>query len=355
LRPINWSYAIRVIDYLEFAWSRSPLPDRFMLFFQSPSQFAVHSRSEIAGEKGDCRQFRNRVQRRAGQGYGITRIVRNLLQLEKFLKMFRITSIILLFFFIGAPLFAERHRLLFLGDAHSLEAFGQTIESELRSAGIDVYAVVDGGAGPYHWLKAYQPFPCSSVGFWEKSATTERRVNSIRTVPKIDDLIAEYRPEFVVIQTGGSLYAALRTQRRSKEENKAEIRSIIRQMSDTINRSGARAYWILPPHSHEVLHSPKLQYELAEIMKSEIISAHGTVFESGKVTHYTNPYPETDGVSYGMEESTEWATKVSWDLVNFIKTVGKHQLEISAKPAKTTIPVAAGIDFDPFNHSLSFP
>lgn len=209
-------------------------------------------------------------------------------------------------------------RILYLGDSLSIGAFGQTLDSSMRSSGFQVHTVVVGGATPYYWLKNYQALPCT-IGFWEKSEASERRVGYVRAVPKIEDLMAGTKPNVVVVQTGINLYATLRSKRRPKEENVAEVRSLIDQMCHAIAEAGAVSYWVLPPHSHEERYTSELQEELASIMREVVGRYEGTVFESRKVTKFVDPYPATDGIHYGPAEARGWAEKVSSHFNEFMK------------------------------------
>jgi hypothetical protein len=208
--------------------------------------------------------------------------------------------------------------ILYLGDSLSIGAFGQTFDSSLRSSGFQVHTVVAGGATPYYWLKSYQALPCT-IGFWEKSEATERRVGYVRAVPKLEDLMATTKPTVVVVQTGINLYATLRSKRRPKEENVEEVRSLIDQMCYAIAEAGAISYWVLPPHSHEERYTREIQDELASLMREVVEKYEGTVFESQKVTKFVDPYPATDGIHYGPAEARGWAEKVSSHFNEFMK------------------------------------
>jgi hypothetical protein len=159
--------------------------------------------------------------------------------------------------------------------------------------------------------------PCT-IGFWEKSNSSERRIGYVRAVPKLEDLIAESKPDVVVVQTGVNLYATLRSKRRSSRENVEEVRSLIDQMCQSIAEGGAASYWVLPPNSHEKRYSRELQELLADVMKSSVEKYQGVVFESQKSTKFTDPYPATDGIHYGPEDATGWANKVSEDFNQFM-------------------------------------
>lgn len=209
-------------------------------------------------------------------------------------------------------------RVLYLGDSLSIGAFGKTLDARMRETGLDVFTVVAGGASPYYWLGSYQSLPCT-IGYWEKTPQDERRLGYVKAVPKIESLISDYHPNYVVVQTGINLYATLRSKRRPKDENVAEVRSLIDQMCYAITQSGAKAYWILPPHSHEMRYPKELQEELASIMGSVVKTYNGAVFESQKFTKFTDPYPSTDGIHYGSEESENWAERVAADFRVFLR------------------------------------
>ena len=197
-------------------------------------------------------------------------------------------------------------------------AFGRSFDGELREDGFKVYTYAAGGASPYYWLSSYEPIP-SSIGFWKRTPTTNQRLGYIRAVPKIEPLIDACKPDFVVVQTGVNLYAALRSKRRPKEQNIAEVKRLIDGMCEAIHSRGARSFWVLPPSSHEDRYPVSLQKELAAIMKEVILKHEGGLFQSLNYTKFVDPYPATDGIHYGPEESEEWAVKVVGSFREFSK------------------------------------
>lgn len=234
---------------------------------------------------------------------------------------------------------ARTARVLYLGDSLSIGAFGRTFDQSMRSSGFEVHTVVAGGASPYYWLKNYQSLPCT-IGFWEKSPSSERRVGYVRAVPKLEDLLETHQPHVVVVQTGINLYATLRSKRRTKEANVAEVTSLIEQMCFSIAKSGATSYWVLPPHSHEQRYPKALQEELASIMRTVVNRYEGRVFESQQVTRFDDPYPATDGIHYGPEEARGWAQKVSLHFNDFMKVSPKAPTPqiVRALPIQTPAP-----------------
>lgn len=245
----------------------------------------------------------------------------------------------------------SKSRVLYLGDSLSIGAFGRTFDAALRSSGFQVHTVVAGGASPYYWLKNYRALPCT-IGFWEKSEAMERRVGYVRAVPKLEDLIAHSKPNVVVVQTGINLYATLRSKRRAKEANIAEVRSLIDQMCFAIAEGGALSYWVLPPHSHEDRYPKELQDELADLMREVVARYEGVVFESREVTRFTDPYPATDGIHYGPAAARSWAEKVSRHFGERMKVAPAETAKaiVRAQPRQTlpksapASPLAIGAD-----------
>lgn len=219
---------------------------------------------------------------------------------------------------VRANLSSRGHHVLYLGDSLSMGAFGRTLDERMRNNGLQVVTVVAGGASPYYWLRNFQPLPCT-IGFWQKTPKAEKRLGYVKAVPKIEDLMDEYKPEVVVIQTGVNLYATLRSKRRPKDQNVAEVYRLIDGMCKAIAERDAKGYWILPPHSHEKRYPASLQSELASIMKTVVKEYNGAVFESQKYTRFTDPYPATDGIHYGPGEARTWAERVAADFQVFMR------------------------------------
>jgi hypothetical protein len=236
---------------------------------------------------------------------------------------------------IGRGASQDPGKVLFLGDSFSIGTFGRTLDSRMRATGLDVYTVVAGGASPYYWLGNYQPLPCT-IGYWEKSPDDEKRLGYVKAVPKIENLIEDIKPDIVVVQTGVNLYATLRSKRRPKEDNVAEVRSLIDQMCYAITKNGAKGYWILPPHSHEQRYPRELQIELATLMSQVVKEYNGAVFESQKFTKFTDPYPSTDGIHYGSDDSQVWAERVAADFQVYLRINGSYAGKV---PDQRTGPV----------------
>ncbi|MGI8604281.1 MAG: SGNH/GDSL hydrolase family protein [Verrucomicrobiales bacterium] len=207
-------------------------------------------------------------------------------------------------------------RVLFLGDSFSKGAFGKTLDAQMRAAGLDVYTSVAGGASAYDWLPEFGTTSCD-IGYWEKTPRSERRVSYIARIPKINELIAKYGPDVVVIQGGTNMYSVLTSKRRSHEANVAEFERLLTRIGEYCRASGAHLYWITPPSAHPQRFTPELQAEMRSILM-RVAGKYGRVFNTYAVSRFTDPYPGTDGIHYGPTEAAAMARLVARDVVPFV-------------------------------------
>lgn len=207
-------------------------------------------------------------------------------------------------------------RILYLGDSMSMGAFGRTLDQKMRDAGLEVYTFVTGGATPYYWLSDYQPIS-STIGHWMRiPGAKPKRYATIKQVPKVEALIKSYDPDIVVVQTGTNMYASLRSKRRSEEENEKEVSYVYEKMCERVTEGGRRCYWITPPSAHEQRYPASLQERMRDLM-TRTVSRYGRIFDSYRVTSYTDPFPQNDGIHYGPEEAGAWANCVAEDIIRY--------------------------------------
>ena len=207
----------------------------------------------------------------------------------------------------------SRGRVLYLGDSFSMGTFGRTFDQSLRTGGFEVYTSICGGGSPYYWLKAYPPVAVN-IGYWEKTPVSDKRVRSIKAVPKIESLLAKWDPDIVVVQTGTNLYSQLRKKSRSKEANIKEVEGLTTKMCRAIKSSGAKVYWITPPSASTRTYPQALQDEMLAITQ-RAVRPYGKVFDSYAVTEF----PETsgsDGIHLGPTEARAWANRAASNFVS---------------------------------------
>ena len=136
-------------------------------------------------------------------------------------------------------------RVLFLGDSLAVGEFGRIFDQKLRDAGFEVYTSVAGGGTPYYWLGEYPPVSID-ITYWERTPTSQRRLPGISPVPKVERLLAMWKPDIVAVQTGTNLYAPLRSKKRTKAGNVREVESLIAKMCRAVTANGRQCHWITP-------------------------------------------------------------------------------------------------------------
>ncbi len=213
-------------------------------------------------------------------------------------------------------------RVLYLGDSLSMGAFGVTLDQRLREAGFDVYTSVTGGATPYYWLKEFENVE-ADIGHWKKTTSSDQRFKTLPATPKLEDLMKEFQPKTVIVQTGVNLYSTLRSKRLTPAQGQEKVESLVRKMAQAVTAGGARLYWITPPSSHFQRYDQALQEQMLGLMQRSV-GPFGRIFNSYAVTSFVDPYPETDGIHYGPKEAAAWGELVAADAVATLRS-GKFQ------------------------------
>jgi len=211
-------------------------------------------------------------------------------------------------------------RILFLGDSFSKGPFGRTLDASLRAAGLEVYTSVTGGASCYDWLPEYGRTSCD-IGYWEKTPRNEYRVGYISRVPKLDEMVARWKPNIVVIQGGTNMYSVLTSKRRPHDANVAELERLLSRVGEIVTSGKAKLYWITPATAHAQRFSPELQAEMRSIL-TRVGGRYGRVYDSYSVTRFTEPYPGSDGIHYGPTEANAWSRLVAKDLTAYARGRG---------------------------------
>ena len=184
--------------------------------------------------------------------------------------------------------------VLFVGDSHSVGPFGWALDQNLRDAGHQVATYASCGSIPKWWITG-QKTPC---GFFSRDLKGTKVQVTQNPTPIMDTLLADIKPEVVVMEFGGN-YVNMP----SDEFVKKDIRSFIAKIKAT----GAACFWITNPDSRTY------RAEMPRVLKliKEAVGNECPLFESQLVTRY----PETggDGIHYwntlGTPIAKSWAKK----------------------------------------------
>jgi hypothetical protein len=258
--------------------------------------------------------------------------------------------------------------VLFLGDSLSLCGFGKHLDERLRQMpGVkSVYSYMCCATQPLSWLKAS---PYSNVktrcGFWSIESVPDsaqpkqiedvygmRRgsVPKVHPVPKLEDLLARFRPDVLVMQTGGNLFDLFPDHKTVRpERDGSELRKFVFPfVSKAISRESSlkKIYWVASPVSGRV--SQHIQDFVVEQVRG-YFGAAATVIDSRPLVAYPYHHMERDREHFIGEDMDEWADKVfgivSQDLsmqsVASLKPLGELFPQIAAAAPTPTPAVVA--------------
>lgn len=222
-------------------------------------------------------------------------------------------------------------KVLMIGDSLTVGPFGDTIEAYLLNKygrnGMALYASC--GSSPESWLRDEHDFvtrcgfryasPIGSATFDFENGHPPRKV----LTPKIDALVAGYRPSVVVVQLGTNWMDAIV----ESGPHDARYRSIVDRFIAAIRCRDCvhQIIWITPPdHSH---YSAKVKANVDELLKGEAQSCNFEIIDSLKVTHYVLGQTGSDGVHYNTKPAHEWANNVLVDLEKRLRSKNVAALE----------------------------
>lgn len=201
--------------------------------------------------------------------------------------------------------------VLYIGDSLSVGKFGELLHGYLARAfgpkNVALYASC--GSSPESWLRG-EPTFVTKCGYREEAEDRYAVVDSVtrHATPKLEDLIARYRPSILIVQLGTNWMDRLMTGNPSKE---SEVRGYFHEFVVATRHSPVQeVIWIMPPDSS---HYPRRVQELvAEVLRSGVASQNSwTLIESRPMTRpYILGKTGRDGIHYNSQASADWAEKV---------------------------------------------
>jgi GDSL-like Lipase/Acylhydrolase len=208
----------------------------------------------------------------------------------------------------SAPAEPMMNKVLMIGDSLSVAKFGDVMRDFLVSTcgARNVAVFASCGSSPENWLRS-EPTFFTKCGYREqtpsRSVVLDRRLHL--ATPKIENLIATYRPDTIIVQLGTNWMDRLTTSHAPQKE--AEISDILdRFIAAARGRRAVRILWIMPPDSS---HFPKrVQSTVANLISAAARKDHFEPIYSR--THYVPGKTGRDGVHYNPEYSEEWARQV---------------------------------------------
>lgn len=219
--------------------------------------------------------------------------------------------------------------VLFLGDSLSLCGFGKRLDERLRQTpGVKaVYTYMACATQPLSWLKSK---PYTSVktrcGFWSieslpGSAQPKEMEDvygmrrgatpKVHPVPKLEDLLAQIRPDILVMQTGGNLFDLFPDHKtvRADRDARALKKYVTPFVAKSISAPSSlkKIYWVGSPTSGRV--SQAIQGFVVEQVRASFGPA-ATVIDSRPLVSYPYHHMEADREHFIGSDMDEWADKV---------------------------------------------
>lgn len=227
----------------------------------------------------------------------------------------------------GVPsLLAARSRslpspVLIVGDSMALCGFGKRLDQDFRDAGVSSVATYMAcGTNPLSWTRiGNNALAKTSCGFWKiEPGSGGRPVSFVDVygmtrghrparyeVPKIEDLLARYHPEILVVQLGNNLFDALKGRQESAQG--AVLDPFIDPFLRLALPSVRRLYWVAPPVSGNI--SKSVQDTLvSRLRRHEGESLR--VIDSRDLLTYPYHGLQPDKQHFEGKDMTLWADRV---------------------------------------------
>ena len=227
------------------------------------------------------------------------------------------------------PVLDSNLKVLFLGESMSLMGFGARLDSHLRAlpeiSSVNTYMTC--GTNPLSWMKK-APYTSAKTrcGFWsiesEADDTRPREFKDIQgmkdgygpsahAVPKLEDLMANQRPDILIYQGGNSLFRRFKDKRTITNDSHARaIRWHLDPLVGEASKPGTslkKFYFITPPEAGSV--PTEIQRFVFEQL-DEGAGPAAKMIDSRKFTSYPYPQMGTDKDSFWGAETNEWADQV---------------------------------------------
>ena len=214
---------------------------------------------------------------------------------------------------------SRTERILMIGDSLSVGGFGESMREYLLQRfgtnNVALFAVC--GSSPEHWLRS-GPDYASKCGYREQTPSSSKildfdhgRPPPAVATPKLEDLLARYRPTILIVQLGTNWMDALVI---NAEREQEDARIMDDFMTAARERPGTvrKIIWITPPDSS---HYPsRVQRTVLALIKDAGFKYGFKTIDSSTMTHYIPGKSGHDGVHYASEPARQWASLVTIQL-----------------------------------------
>ena len=212
---------------------------------------------------------------------------------------------LLLIFLI--PIHALASSVLVIGDSHTTGQFGKKLDELLRAKHTVMTRGACGTIG-----KNWQEGTSGGCGKWNWGKSIEGKEIVSTTTPRLDQLIEQIQPDYVILQFGGNYRATLNRENFS-------IPNDVATLIKTAKSKGAKCLFVTGPDTY--VDRNKLPDTISQVEQG--VGQECAFFNSLEVTQYPDQYvgkirengkKYTDGKHYSFPEAWDlaydWADKV---------------------------------------------
>jgi len=215
-------------------------------------------------------------------------------------------------------------RVLMIGDSLSVGPFGDLVERYLEARlGRSNFALFAScGSSPEHWLRSEPDF-YTRCGYREDSPERHalidfengKRPPKVKN-PKVEDLIARYRPTTVIVQLGTNWMDSLMKPAGHEEDRLSNILDRFAKALRNPASSVRQVIWIMPPDASA--YSPEVQQTVDALIKNVAKKNNYWMIDSRRMTHYVRGITGGDGVHYNKSAAEIWAEQVANNLDGYL-------------------------------------
>ncbi|WP_413294353.1 hypothetical protein ACLSU7_04460 [Bdellovibrio sp. HCB185ZH] len=220
--------------------------------------------------------------------------------------------------------------VLFIGDEHVAGAFGNAVDTYLRTISIEVNTIAECGSTPANWVGVRTDFQSAPCGFWQRDEKGRERKSKEFKSRSFAEELAKADPDLTIIALGTHL---LRSERDLQNEQPS-----IEKLIGEVERLQSKCVWIGPPQLTKEPYASNL-YSGVRTLKKIVSKSRCEFIDSTKYTRYKGK----DGLRYQVAAATKWGAQISRELDKLGRPSPQEEQTLNLEPVLTNPSSPSGI------------
>ncbi|QDK45129.1 hypothetical protein DOM22_08150 [Bdellovibrio sp. ZAP7] len=212
--------------------------------------------------------------------------------------------------------------VLFIGDDHVADAFGNAVDAYLRTISIEVNTIAECGSTPGNWVGVRTDFQSAKCGFWQRDEKRRERKSKEFKPRSLSEELAKADPDLTIIALGTYLLM--------NERDMQNEQSSVEKMVSEVERIQSRCVWIGPPRLSKEPYASNLDSGV-RTLKKILSKLHCDFIDSSKLTRYKGK----DGLKYQVAAATRWGAQVSRELDKLNRPSPQEEQSLNLEPTLT--------------------